>query len=175
MGVGDMLTAISDLDCLNKCLDVPGATYANYQSASCHDASLGAKSGACYCFSGCTMVGNTCWDLISTSAVGLDAPTTEKPTPQVTLVHEASAKCAGSDGGKDFATSATPEECAEEIIAKRLPGECSDFFIHAPLDAAYHAGQCDCCTETAPVDGGSTYGGVMVGYEIELASASVAA
>lgn len=181
--VGDMMTATSDLDCLNKCLDVSGASYANYQSTGCHDATLGAKPGACYCFSGCTMVGNTCWDLISTSPTGIEASTTEasptpQPTPQVTMVHPASASCAGPQDPtfKNIAgTFATPEECAEEIIAKSLPGECSEFFIHAPIDAAYVAGACSCCTGSAPVPGGSSNGGVMVGYKFELASASVAA
>merc|ERR1712066_915774 len=74
--IGDMMTATSDLDCLNKCLDVTGASYANFQDAACHDAALGAKPGACYCFSGCTMVGNTCWDLISTSLGSSDSPDT---------------------------------------------------------------------------------------------------
>jgi len=72
--IGDMMTATSDLDCLNKCLDVTGASYANFQRDKCHDATLGAHPGACYCFSGCTMVGNTCWDLISTSLASSDSP-----------------------------------------------------------------------------------------------------
>merc|ERR1712217_732722 len=54
--IGELGTATSDLDCLNKCLDISGAAYANFKSDACDDATLGAHSGACYCFSGCTMV-----------------------------------------------------------------------------------------------------------------------
>merc|ERR1712087_378321 len=72
--IGDMVTASSDLDCLNKCFAVTGAAHANFQRDKCNDATLGAHPGACYCFSGCTMVGNTCWDLNSTSLASSDSP-----------------------------------------------------------------------------------------------------
>merc|ERR1712113_1105354 len=72
--IGKFWTTSSDLNCLNKCLMLSGARYANFQADVCHDATLGAHSGACYCFSGCTMVENACWELISTSLVSSDTP-----------------------------------------------------------------------------------------------------
>jgi len=65
MMIGSIQTAASDLDCLNKCLVVDGAKFANYQSDQC-DAYNGAYAGACFCFKGCKKVSNTCWDLTST-------------------------------------------------------------------------------------------------------------
>jgi len=72
---GTMQTADSALDCLNKCLVIDGAKYANYQSDTC-SAENGAYVGACYCFTDCTKIPNTCWDLISTQGMttNLDEP-----------------------------------------------------------------------------------------------------
>jgi len=62
-----MTTATSDLDCLNKCLVVAGAKYANYQDDHCDSDINGAEKGACYCFKDCAKVQNSCWDLIDVS------------------------------------------------------------------------------------------------------------
>jgi len=67
--IGSLLTATSDLDCLNKCLLVAGAKYANFQGDHCASDVKGAHKGACYCFKDCTKVENDCWDLIATNAV----------------------------------------------------------------------------------------------------------
>jgi len=80
-----MTTATSDLDCLNKCLPIAGAKYANYQGDTCDNSANGAEKGACYCFKGCAMVKNTCWDLINVEvSAATPAPTSPGATPAPT-------------------------------------------------------------------------------------------
>merc|ERR1712087_713425 len=185
---GDMMTATSDLDCLNKCLGVTGALYANYQAAACHDATLGAKSGACYCFSGCTMIDNTCWDLILTSPTGTDPSPAPAPAPvQYEKTAEKPVYCSG--GEMHFYSQITWDgdtvaDCAA-IIKADIIGEnirdgppCTNFFIHAEKDA--YSGVCTCCTAGAPVFAQSgQLGGRAAAYKIDdtvtAASASVVA
>jgi len=71
--IGKLLTASNDLDCLNKCLVVTGAKYANFQDDHCASDVNGAHKGACYCFKDCTKVTNTCWDLIATNMEGSES------------------------------------------------------------------------------------------------------
>merc|ERR1712187_774229 len=78
--IGKILTAENDLDCLNKCLVVTGAKYANFQDDHCATAANGAHKGACYCFKDCTKVTNTCWDLIATNMAGGDSDGSTAPT-----------------------------------------------------------------------------------------------
>jgi len=78
--IGSILKATSDLDCLNKCLVVAGAKYANYQDDHCDSDVNGAEKGACYCFTDCTEIANTCWDLISVAVGTTPAPSVNSTT-----------------------------------------------------------------------------------------------
>jgi len=168
--VGDMMTATSDLDCLNKCLDVTGASYANYQAAACHDATLGAKPGACYCFSDCAMTENTCWDLIATSPTGVDpAPA---PAPLQTSYEKIADRMYCPGGNIVLADQLTWEgdtvaECAEAIVeynGKNSQPPCMNNFVHAHNDADR---VCECCLTGEPADASAGQGGGrLTGYKI---------
>lgn len=65
--VGGLQRATSMVDCLNMCSMRSGSNYANFQEDRCDNDYNGAYEGACYCFTDCEIVTNSCWDLVRTS------------------------------------------------------------------------------------------------------------
>jgi len=129
--IGSMQTATSDLDCLNKCLNTSGAMYANFQADKC-DAYNGAHEGACYCFSDCSKIANSCWDLIATGAAVITTMLSEP------VAAGASSVNVGSQEGFTVGSKATISGGGNSET-KTIVGFAS-MLLDSPLQYSYPAG-----------------------------------
>jgi len=130
--VGSMQRATSALDCLNKCSALTGSKFANYQEEEC-DAYNGAYAGACYCFSDCKTVNNTCWDLVHTSAPAVVTKLTTPVPAGATSIDLGSEEGSYKIGDKVTFTGGGHSE------SKTIIGMAS-ILLDSPLTYSYPAG-----------------------------------
>jgi len=130
--VGSMQRATSALDCLNKCWALPETRFANYQEEDC-DAYNGAYAGACYCFSDCKKVQNTCWDLVHTSAPTIVTKLTT-PVPAGATSVDLGAEEASYKIGAKVKFSGGGHSESKTVIGK------ASILLDSPLIYSYPAG-----------------------------------